>query len=91
MVPKPPIAYFRLDDPDYMRPVIPQIISSSTAGILSGGVPLIILLILELLFFWDKWNVYHLVTGHATSVGEWSDYVEDLDALLNLIITVLIY
>ncbi|CAG8500600.1 2042_t:CDS:2 [Paraglomus occultum] len=69
LVPKPPVAYFRVDDEDYMRPEIPEIISSGVAGFLSGGVPLIILLILQVLFFWNKWDLYHMVTGHATSVA----------------------
>jgi len=69
LVPEPPIAYFRVDDVDYMRPLVPETVSSGVAGFFSGGVPLIILLILELVFFWNKWNLYHLVTGHATSTA----------------------
>ncbi|KAG9285399.1 hypothetical protein G9A89_010874 [Geosiphon pyriformis] len=67
--PQPPKAYFSLDDQSLKRPVVGEIISSTVATAISVGGPIILLLILEILFFWDRWNLYHLITGHFQAIA----------------------
>ncbi|KAJ3039305.1 hypothetical protein HDV00_012297 [Rhizophlyctis rosea] len=62
---EPPKRYFRLDDTSLQYPVVPEIISSSITPVFTIILPLIIMLIFEILFFYDPWNLYHLCTGFA--------------------------
>ena len=68
--PQPPLAYFSVNDISLKGPVVPEIISSTTATILNTVVPGVVMILLELIFFYDPWNLYHLITGHISSFGK---------------------
>ena len=68
--PKPPVAYFSVDDVSLKRPVVPEIISSTLATLINTVLPGVIMILLELIFFYDPWSLYFLVTGLLTSVGK---------------------
>ena len=52
-----------------MKPVVDQIVSAKLATILSTVMPVVMLILLELIFFFDIWDFYHMLTGHFTSIG----------------------
>ncbi|CAG8445260.1 11761_t:CDS:2 [Ambispora leptoticha] len=67
--PQPPKAYFSLDDESLKHPIVDEVISANNATIINAVGPYILLLVLEVLFFWDRWDVYHLTTGHAQAIA----------------------
>ncbi|CAG8434219.1 1756_t:CDS:2 [Ambispora gerdemannii] len=67
--PKPPKAYFSINDESLKHPLVDEIISADSATVINAVGPFVLLLVLEVLFFWDRWDVYHLATGHAQSIA----------------------
>ncbi|RUS24676.1 PAP2 superfamily-domain-containing protein [Jimgerdemannia flammicorona] len=67
--PQPPKAYFALNDVSLQHPEVPEIISATNATIINAVGPLIILAVIELLFFFNKWDAYHMVKGHGESIA----------------------
>jgi len=67
--PQPSLAYFSLDDESLNHPEVPEIISSTTATLINAVVPIILLGVLELVFWFNIWDAYHMVKGHAESIA----------------------
>ncbi|KAJ3052365.1 hypothetical protein HK097_006460 [Rhizophlyctis rosea] len=66
---KPPVTYFRIDDPSLMLPEVPEIIPSSLTPVFTIGIPIVVMIFFECLFFFDPWNMYHLCTGYAETTA----------------------
>jgi hypothetical protein len=62
---------FRVDDINLMHPVVPAVISNTAAALLGLIVPLAVLFIIEVLFFWDVWDAYHLFAGFVQAASKY--------------------
>jgi hypothetical protein len=71
--PQPPVAYFSVNDTSLKGPIVPEIISSTLATIINTVLPGVVMILLELIFFYDFWELYHLLTGHISAVGKESE------------------
>ena len=60
---KPPTQYFRVNDPEISYPVIGVYVSSVLVGILSFLIPMIVILLMNLFLYWDKWDLYSGLFG----------------------------
>ncbi|CAB4405592.1 unnamed protein product [Rhizophagus irregularis] len=67
--PQPPIAYFSVNDNSLKGPVVEEIVSSTLATLINTVLPGVIMILLELIFFYDFWDFYHMIIGHITSFG----------------------
>jgi diacylglycerol diphosphate phosphatase / phosphatidate phosphatase len=59
----PTPTYFRLNDPALLYPVAPVHVSSPLVAILSFVGPVCVILILNLLFWWNSWDLYAGIMG----------------------------
>jgi hypothetical protein len=66
----PPEPLFNINDINLMHPVVPPVIPNIVAGMLGYIVPLVVLFIVEVLFFWDVWDAYHLLAGFVQSASK---------------------
>ena len=60
---KPPVQRFSLTDPALSLPLVDPRVNNILAGILSFTIPATTLLIVNLLFFGNKWDLYSGITG----------------------------
>lgn len=66
---KTPSPYFRLDDPRYIHPIQPEVVSSLLMGIINWLLPLLLLIMFEIfLFGMYKWNMIYVIKGYAETM-----------------------
>jgi membrane-associated phospholipid phosphatase len=64
-----PVPYFRLNDPRYSYPIMPELVSSIWMGIINWLIPLFILVFCEIfLFGWYKWNFIYVIKAYAETM-----------------------
>lgn len=55
--------YFRIDDPELMWPRAPVLVSSPLVGAVSFFLPASIILLANIFFWWNKWDLYSGLVG----------------------------